>query len=127
MADRWILRGESFHCSAHNTDFARAEVCQLCVSDPGDSVDESASVPDPELHALRHEYRSRARTMWRMAQDFAKDPTDREASAACKASAEATKWERLALDVHDKLVNKTELAELLKQYAELLGRDGAAH
>lgn len=103
------------HCDRHNVDYERGEVCHECVTDPGDAP--SAESGDAEyqrkLLARINELRTRARKLWRIADELL-EGTERDVNVACKAVAEHTKLERLAEELQDKHDNREHDLRLIR-------------
>jgi hypothetical protein len=125
--NRWEPRDGGHYCTVHDAAFPRGEVCLACVSEPGSGPDdehEEESPLDKELRLLETSCHQRSKRLWDVA-DGLLDGTDRDVSAGCKASAEAAKWVRVAIEIHERRTVKSELADLIKKYRALLGKDGS--
>lgn len=125
--NRWTDRNGGHFCSVHNAEFPRGEVCLHCVTEPGDSLDDEAPegvADEADLRAMQRLCETNSKRCWRVA-DERFDGTDKDVAAACKASAEATKWMRLALEIRDRHATQTEIETLVRKYRELLAMDGA--
>src|SRR5512139_2299349 len=129
--NRWESRNGGHYCTVHDAAFERGEVCVACVVEPGTAPGEDKP-DDPDARGLKireAEFRTRAKQCWRIAAQMFGEPgeetTDRDVNAACKASAEAAKWERLALEVRDRYAPKQETDELIREYRKLQGKDGS--
>lgn len=123
--NRWEPRNGGHYCTVHDAEFLLGEVCTACVLEPGAPVGDERPPEDhleKELRLLEAECHSRAKRMWRSAEELL---ADKDTSDACKASAEAAKWTRIALEIHERRTQKHELASLIKQYRALLGKDGS--
>jgi hypothetical protein len=103
------------HCERHDVDYERGEVCHQCVTDPGDAPggERDDAAYQRTLLARINELRTRARKLWRVADDLL-DGTDRDVNAACKAAAEHTKIERLAEELQDKYDNREHDLRLIR-------------
>ena len=70
---RWIAKDGGHHCTAHDVQFARGEVCRACCDDPGPPIvaDNDAHVDDQTMIA-EAECREVSRKLLAMAEDLAK-------------------------------------------------------
>jgi hypothetical protein len=103
------------HCTRHDVDYERGEVCHQCVTDPADAPGGESGDAEYQrtLRARISELRSRARKLWRVADDLL-DGSERDVSTACKAVAEHTKLERLAEELQDKHDNREHELRLIR-------------
>lgn len=122
---RWVDTPAGHRCTVHGAEFDRGEVCVACTVDPGPAIGAEERDEEPlerELRLIEAECNQRAKRMWRAAEELL---SNGDVGDACKASAEATKWTRLALEINERRTQKQELAELIKKYRALLGKDGS--
>ncbi len=120
----WEPTADGHHCKRHDHAFRRGEVCQQCISDPGDDeVPDSADV-DSEIAALAGEYSSRSKRLWREVVELLDDGTAQDKNTACKLSAESAKWERLALEAKDKISQRKHLREAMAHERAMSGLRG---
>ena len=115
------------HCTRHDVDVERGEVCHQCVTDPADAP---RGQPDDATYqraarARVSEFRARARKLWRIADELL-EGTDRDVAAACKAVAEHTKLERLAEEIEDKVDGREHELRLIR-HEEAMSRVRDAH
>lgn len=128
---RWIDRNGGHYCTVHDSEFPRGETCTPCVVEPGPPPgSEAAETQDAkDLRVREAEFRTRAKQCWRIASSLLGEPgeetTDRDVSAACKVSAEAAKWERLALEARDRYAPKQETDDLIREVQKLRGKGGS--
>lgn len=124
---RWIDRNGGHYCTVHDAEFSRGEICMPCSVEPGPPPGNETKETDDErdLKVLAAEFRSRGKRFYRAALDLLEDGTDRDVTAACKASAEAAKWERLALECRDRYAPKQETDDLIREVRKLRGQDGS--
>lgn len=119
----WTLTsdGTGYVCTRHGTTFARAEVCHECASDPGDGPGEIVESEDLDrkLLALANEFRGAGRVMWREAKSLLEDGTAQDKNTAAKLSAEAVKWQRLALELEDKVSARDHDRKLIRHEREM--------
>lgn len=128
---RWIDRNGGHYCTVHDSEFPRGETCTPCVVEPGappgNEVVETQDARDLKIRET--EFRNRAKQCWRLAAQLfgapGEDATDRDVAAACKASAESAKWERLALEARDRYAPKQETDDLIREVRKLRGEDGS--
>lgn len=91
------------------------DTCHFCATDPGEgpTADNGASEAiDNAIIAESNEFKTHARRLWREASELL-DGTDLEKNIAVKCSAEATKWERLALEAKDRVAQRKHLRETM--------------
>lgn len=121
----WEPTADGHHCKRHDSTFKRGEVCQRCVTDPGDEIDalDTAGL-DAEIVALAGEFTSRARRLWRETVGLLDDGTAQDKATACKLSAESAKWERLALEAKDKVAQRKHLREAMAHERAMSGLRG---
>jgi len=124
---RWVDRRGGHYCTVHDNEFPRGETCTACVVEPGappgSEVVEAQDAKDLKIREA--EFRANGKRFLRAAAELLEDGTDRDIAAACKASAEATKWERLALEVRDRYAPKQETDELIREVQKLRGKGGS--
>lgn len=123
----WEDTPTGHRCPKHKVEFDRGESCLECVLDPGPALADAPPDEDhlaKELRLMEAECHQRAKKCWRKADDML-DGDVGSTSDACKLSAESTKWTRLALEIHERRTQKHELADLIKKYRALLGKDGS--
>lgn len=129
--NRWEDRPNGHYCTVHAEEFLRGEVCGACVVEPGAAPgnERGETQDERDLKVRESEFRSRAKTCWRIAARMFGEPgedvTDRDVNAACKVSAEAAKWERLALEARDRYAPKQETDDLIREVRKLRGQDGS--
>lgn len=124
---RWIDRGGGRYCTVHDAEFDRGESCMACILEPGPQLGDQPVEEDhleKELRLIEAECHQRAKKCWRIADNMF-DGDAGSIGDACKASGEAGKWTRLALEIHERRTQKHELADLIKKYRALLGKDGS--
>jgi hypothetical protein len=121
----WQTTADGHHCTRHGEKFPRGEVCQACVTDPGEGVDVQVQTTEDvrQMRMRENEFRTRAKACWRKAEELL-EGTPQDGSLGTKWSAESAKWERLALEVRAAIQPQVETDELLRKYRELLALDG---
>jgi hypothetical protein len=124
---RWVDRGDGRYCANHDYEFPRGETCTACVIEPGKPPgNETVETKDErDLKIREAEFRQHGKRFWRAAEELLEDGTDRDIAAACKASAEAAKWERLALEARDRYAPKQETDDLIREVQKLRGKGGS--
>jgi len=112
--------GTGYVCTRHGETFARAEVCQACATDPGDGPGETfeSEEVDRRLMRLANEFRGHGRAMWNAAHLRLKG-TETDQNTAAKLSAEAVKWQRLALELEDKVSARDHDRKLIRHEREM--------
>lgn len=95
----------------------------MCDTDPGELGESSrtSEVLDHEILAEANEFQKRGRTMWRAARELLEDGTTQDKHLAVKLSAEATKWERLAIETKDRAAARKQLREAIAHEAAMSG------
>jgi hypothetical protein len=122
----WQLRDGRHFCDRHDHDFPRGEVCQLCVDDPGPAPgDGEQDDEDRELIIREREYRSMEKFLHRRARELIEDGTERDVHAAAKLLAEGTKLARIALEIHNQLLDLKLERKLIKHDRELAGLESS--
>lgn len=124
---RWEDRPNGHYCTVHNAEFDRGESCLACIVEPGQTAlvgDHEEDHLEKELRLIEAACHERAKKCWRCANDML-DGNAGSTADACKLSAESTKWTRLALEINERRTQKHELAELIRKYRALLGKDGS--
>jgi hypothetical protein len=119
----WTDTADGHRCTRHNLEFRRGEVCQRCVADPGDEIG-GIEFDEQEVAGLKSriaELRSKARTMWRIAEELL-GGTDRDCAAACKVTAEHTKLLRLAEELQAKVDGYVRDDRLVRKEAQMSGQ-----
>lgn len=122
---RWEDTPTGHRCPTHKVDFDRGESCVACIVEPSTPFAAGEHEEDhleKELRLIEAECHTRAKRMWRAADELL---ANGDTGDACKASAESTKWTRLALEINERRTQKHELAELIRKYRALLGKDGS--
>lgn len=128
---RWIDRNGDHYCTVHDYEFPRGETCTACVVEPGlpPGSEVTETQDERDLKIREAEFRTRAKQCWRLASQLFGEPSenknDRDITAACKASAESAKWERLALEARDRYAPKQETDELIREVQKLRGKGGS--
>jgi len=104
----------------------RGQVCQACVLDPGrpGAVLTSADVDD-DLLRLAAECETHKRKLWGRAEDLLEDGTAQDVSVACKLSAEATKWLRVAREIKGEVSQRKQLREAMEHEKQMQGKRGS--
>lgn len=90
---------------------------------PPGVVQDSETI-DAEIRADAARYAANAKRMWREAVDLLDEGTAQDTNTACKASDNAIKWERLALEAKDKVAARKHLREAMAHERTMQGRRG---
>jgi hypothetical protein len=123
----WTDTPDGHHCSRHEFDFKRGEVCQRCVTDPPPPVD-GIEHDEEEVLSLRsrvNEYRCNSRVALRRSDELA-DGTEREHGHAVKWNDCAIKWARLAEEQQQRLDEYVRDDRLVAREREMSGVRGSA-
>lgn len=103
----------------------RGEVCQACVLSPGAHGREQTSADvDADLMRLAAECEQHKRKLWREAEALLDDGTAQDKSTACKLSAEATKWLRVAREIKGEVSQRKQLREAIEHEKAMTGKRG---
>ena len=123
---RWLDRPDGHYCTVHDYEFPRGETCTACVIEPGlpPGSEKTETQDEKDLKIREAEFRQRAKKCWRIASDMF-DGNVGSTADACKVSAEAAKWERLALEARDRYAPKQETDELIREVQKLRGKGGS--
>jgi len=114
------------HCDRHNVVLARGEVCQACVTDPEAPGGELASEDiDRQLMTLAAECETHKRALWGQAEKLLSDGTPMDKGVACKLSAEATKWLRIAREIKGEVSQRAQLREAIAHEKAMTGKRGS--
>lgn len=124
---RWLDRDGGHYCTVHDYAFPRGETCTACVVEPGlpPGSEKTETQDEKDLKVREHEFRANGKRFMRAAIELLEGGTDRDVNAACKASAEAAKWERLALEARDRYAPKQETDDLIREVQKLRGKGGS--
>lgn len=87
----------------------------MCDTDPGELGESSrdSEIVDHEILAESATFQQRARRMWRECSAILDGGTPQEKHLAVKLSAEAAKWERLAIETKDRVATRKQLREAM--------------
>jgi hypothetical protein len=103
----------------------RGEVCQACVLDPGMPGAELTSEDiDDDLLRLAAECEAHKRKLWREAEDLIDNGTAQDKNTACKLSAEAAKWLRIAREIKGEVSQRKQLREAIEHEKAMTGKRG---
>ena len=119
----WTDTPDGHHCTRHEFDFPRGEVCHQCVTDPPPAPD-GIEHDEAEVGALRgriSEYRSAARTCLRRSSEMADAGSTSEGNLAVKWNDCAIKWARLAEEQQTRLDEYTRDDRLIRREREMAG------
>jgi hypothetical protein len=111
----WVTTDTGHRCNLHAVDFARGETCGMCDTDPGELGESvrTSEVVDHEIISEATEFQKRGRRMWRECREILDTGTASEKHLAAKLSAEAAKWERLAIETRDRVAARKQLREAM--------------
>ncbi len=113
------------HCDRHNVALQRGEVCQACVTDPGVPGAELASEDiDRQLLTLAAECETHKRALWGQAEKLLSEGTPMDKGTACKLSAEAAKWLRIAREIKGEVSQRAQLREAIAHEKAMSGKRG---
>lgn len=120
----WATTIDGHHCALHDYKFKRGEVCHRCTTEPQSAADPSTSDGlDRELEAEAAEFKTRGRRMWREANEML-EGTAQDKIQSAKLSSEAVKWERLAIEIKDRLSSRKHLREAMAHELAMSGQRG---
>lgn len=109
------------YCEIHNIRYGKLEQCSGCRASKGIEVKSGAPRADTrELHLREQEYREADKYLRRVAREWLDDGTARERGIALKAFETATKYARLALEIHAS-IKELEHDQWLVEQNRLLG------
>jgi hypothetical protein len=112
-------------CPRHGGDLRRGEVCQACVLEPATpGAEQSSSELDNELLAEAAECQTRARLLWRHAEELLEDGTAMDKSTGAKLSAESAKWIRLAREIKGEVSQRRQVRDGLSDLKAMSGARG---
>lgn len=121
----WLPHAEGHWCKRHEIAFRIGETCDKCVVDPGDfDIGQTSADIDVEINALAQQFGARARRMWRECETLLNQKTAIDKNVAVKMSAEAAKWERLALEAKDKISARKHLREAMAHERDMSSQRG---
>lgn len=122
----WQTTADGYTCTKHDQSFARGEVCQACVADPGEGQSSTSSETlDAGLVQRAFGFRSLAKFLHRTGKETIEDGTALDMSVACKLIAEGTKLERLALELEDRVSSRDHDRALIAHEREMSGLRGS--
>lgn len=124
---RWVDTQTGHRCNVHEVDFDRGESCLACIVGPPDTTPLDGGPEEDhlekELRLIEAECHRRAKVCWRKAEACF---VNNDYGDGCKLSAESAKWTRIAaMEINVRRTQKHELADLIKKYRALLGKDGS--
>lgn len=114
----WATTEFGHRCKLHGTTFARGEVCQQCIDDPGPSPNSAVEHSDHDLAAIISKAMMRAESLWTY---YETNISGEDAGLAIKATSEHTKLLRLALEYADRRESREFDRELLNHEREMAG------
>ncbi len=93
--------------------------------DPGSAgKDLTSSDVDDDLLRLAAECETHKRKLWAAAEDLLDNGTAQDKSTACKLSAEATKWLRVAREIKGEVSQRKQLREAIAHEQAMTGKRG---
>lgn len=111
-------------CPKHDVSYGALEQCSICRGERSITVKSGSPKADTkELHIREAEYREADKFLRRIARDWLDNGTAQERNTALKAFETATKYARLALEIHSS-IKELEHDQWLVEQKRLLGGKG---
>ncbi len=120
----WTDTADGHHCTAHDQTFARGEVCQRCILDPGPGPEVEQAEHDEELAAREADLTTDAKFWRRQARELWTDGTALDRNTAVKAADTGLKYERLALELREKRARREHVNALKRAAMQMAGLRG---
>jgi hypothetical protein len=112
------------HCAIHDVVYGKLEQCSACRSARSITVKTGAPKADTaELRLRESEYREADKYLRRLGREWLDDGTAQERGLALKAFDAASKWARIALEIHTS-IKELEHDQWLVEQKRLLGGGG---